>query len=129
MHACMQLATWRRALFNDDEAVHLVQDHEKCLWQPRNITALRKAGYTVVENFPRCSPDLNAIEGWWKVLRYRLGMTAPTEFETREVFLCRLRRTAQWLNEHRSEDALALSTNQKKRAQDVLDLEGARTKW
>ena len=25
--------TWRKACFGDDARVHLVQDHEKCLWQ------------------------------------------------------------------------------------------------
>ena len=27
--------TWRRACFGDDAKVHLVQDHERCLWQAR----------------------------------------------------------------------------------------------
>ena len=28
-----RFSTWRRACFGDDARVHLVQDHEKCLWQ------------------------------------------------------------------------------------------------
>ena len=28
-----RFATWRKACFGDDGSVHLVQDHEKCLWQ------------------------------------------------------------------------------------------------
>ena len=124
-----KFASWRRAIFDDDKPVHLVQDHERCLWQDRNITALRRAGYNVVANYPKCSPDLNAIEGWWKVLRDRLELTAPEDFESRETFLVRLRRTVHWLNENRREDALTLATNQKERAQDVLALEGAKTKW
>ena len=49
--------------------------------------------------------------------------------ETREAFIARLRRTVNWLNEHRWEDALKLCTNQKERAADVHLLKGAKTKW
>lgn len=78
---------------------------------------------------PKYSPDLNAIEGWWRVLRERLEQTAPEDFESREEFIARLRRTVSWLNEHRWEDALKLCAHQKERAADVKLLEGARTKW
>ena len=54
---------WRTAAFQDDRPVHLVQDHERCLWQQRNIDALRQAGCHVIMNYPKHSPDLNAIEG------------------------------------------------------------------
>ena len=87
---------------------------------------LRQAGCPVVKNFPKHSPDLNAIEGWWRVLRERLEMTAPEEMETRARFLLRLRRTVSWLNAHMLDN---VSRNQKARAADVLQLEGARTKW
>ena len=63
------------------------------------------------------------------MLRERLDLTAPTEFEDRDAFLLRLRRTAKWLNEHRWEDGLVLCTNQKDRANDVQKLHGAKTKW
>ena len=43
--------------------------------------------------------------------------------------LFRLRRTVNWLDENRWEDALKLVTNQKERAQDVLAAGGAKTKW
>ena len=91
--------------------------------------ALRQAGCPVVKNCPKHSPDLNAIEGWCRVLRERLEMTAPEEMETRARFLLRLRRTVSWLNAHRRGNALSVSRNQKARAADVLQLEGARTKW
>ena len=120
---------WRRACFEDDEPVHLVQDHEKCLWQERNLLALRRAGCPVVACYPNQSPDLNAIEGWWKVLRDRPDLTAPEEIESREEFVTRLRRTVAWLNINDREHAVALARNQKVRARAVLHQEGARTKW
>ena len=94
-----KFAEWRRSCFADDRPVHLVQDHERCLWQARCLDALRRAGRDVVKNHPKHSPDLNAIEGRWHVLRQRLDVTAPTEIETRAEFLSRLRRAVAWLNE------------------------------
>ena len=120
---------WRRACFGDDAPVHLVQDHERCLWQDRNLRALRRSGCAAVENYPKHSPDLNAIEGWWRILRIRLEETAPVEFESRRAFIERLRRTVQWLNQHRQEEGYGLCTNQKARAADVKELAGAKTKW
>ena len=80
-------------------------------------------------NFPKTSPDLNAIENWWHVLRTRVEFTAPEDFESRGDFLTRLQRTVHWLNEHRAEHALSICTDQKARAKDVLLLYGAKTKW
>ena len=126
--AC-KFADWRRSCFGDDSACHLVQDHEKCLWQPHNLDALKLAGCHVVADFPKSSPDLNAIEGVWSLLRRRLEQTEPADFEDRAAFLVRLRRTVRWLNENRAEALLSMRTNQKERAQGVIDLEGARTEW
>ena len=122
-------AEWRRKCFNDDGVVRLVQDHEWCLWNAKSLAALKKAGFSVLEDYPKSSPDLNAIEGWWHRLKVRLNETAPTEMETRQDFLVRLRRTVNWLNDNAAADALKLCTNQKVRARDVLKLKGARTKW
>ena len=58
----------------------------------------------------------------------RLEQAAPEDLETRDAFIARLRRTVNWLNEHRWEDGLKLCTNQKERAADVKLLEGAETK-
>ena len=62
-------------------------------------------------------------------MRERLEQTAPELCESRPDFVIRLRRTVTWLNTHRWEDGLALYTNQKVRAADVLALQGAKTKW
>ena len=90
---------------------------------------MRVAGCPAVKNFPKCSPDLNAIEGQWRVLRERLEERAPEDMETRDSFLARLRRTVDWLNRNRREGATQLCTNLKTRAHDVKELAGARTKW
>ena len=39
-----KFATWRQNCFGDDDLVHLVQDHEKCLWYDYNLEALKAAG-------------------------------------------------------------------------------------
>ena len=127
--ATQRFAHWREACFGDSDPAHLVQYHEKCLWQARNLHALREAGCIVETEFPKYSPDLNAIEGWWRVLRERLEHTEPEEFEGREAFLVRLRRTVKWLNDQKSDDGFVLCTNQKERADDVKDLGGGKTKW
>ena len=112
-------AKWRKECFGDDDPVHLVQDHERCLWQDRHLRALRLSGCCVVSNYPKHSADLNAIEGWWLVLRERLDATAPEEMESRDEFVARLRRTVNWLNEHRQEDGSALDQPENARARDA----------
>ena len=125
-----KFAAWRKSIFRSRRIrPHLVQDHEKCLWKKENLTALSNAGYHVVKNFPKCSPDLNAIEGWWRQLRLRLDKTSPSECETRADFLRRLRRTATWMNIHRRCVGRGLCSNQKVRAAEVLKLKGAKSKW
>jgi hypothetical protein len=124
-----RFAKWRRACFGAKGRVHLVKDYEKCLWQERNLTAEKKAGYDVVGNYPKCSPDLNAIEGWWGRLKNLLIERAPTKLESRSDFLRRLRRTVSWLNQNARAKGRNLCTNQKKRARQVLHLKGARCKY
>ncbi len=75
------------------------------------------------------SPDLNAIEGWWRRLKSRLDETAPTEMENRSEFLVRLRRTVHWLNDNAADDAVTLAQNQKERAKEVQKPWGARCSW
>lgn len=108
-----KFSMWRRACFGDNELCHLIQDHERCLWNDDNLTALRQAGCPVVADFPKCSPDLNAIEGMWKILRDRMYATEPAECESRADFLIRLRRAVHWLNEHNWEYQRYLCCNQK----------------
>ena len=123
-----KFAAWRRECFHDGKTVYLIQDHERCLWQERNLKALRAAGF-VVEEFPKSSPDLNAIEGIWGRLRQVLTEREPTARETRAEFLTRLRRTVTWLNDNERESMLYLCRNLKERADDVLENKGAKTKW
>ena len=106
-----------------------MKDHERCLWQERNLDAEDAAGFDVIDTFPKASPDLNAIEGWWRRLKDALLESAPAHLETRPDFLNRLRRTVSRLNRSACEDGLRLCTNQRARAADVCRLKGARSKW
>ena len=124
-----RFAQWRRKMFGDNSVVHLVQDHERCLWQDRNIAALKAAGCPVVDNYPKSSPDLNAIENVWHKLRQRLEEHAPEEIESRAAFLIRLRNAVNWLNNNCREELLHLCTNQKERAEEVNELKGAKCSW
>ena len=120
---------WRQECFGDKKPCHLVQDHEKCLWSQESLAKMVKAGCLLVTDFPKYSPDLNAIEGIWALLRQRLQATDPADYEDRPSFLIRLRRCVAWLNENKFEQMVYLCTNQKERADDVLKLSGAKTKW
>jgi len=124
-----KFSEWREKSYPEPGPVYLVQDHERCLWQPASLQTLREAGLTIVSNYPKHSPDFNAIEGWWNMLRMRLGQTAPVALESRAAFVQRLRRSVKWLNDNRGDQALALATNQKKRAREVQQLEGAKCKY
>ena len=123
-----KFAAWRKCVFRS-RAIrpHLAQDHEKCSWKKEDLTALSNAGYHVVKDFPKCSRDLKAIEGWWRQLRLRLEETSPSECETRADFVRRLRRTVTWMNIHRRYVGRGLCCNQKVRAAEVLKLKGAKT--
>ena len=37
-----------------------------------DMEAERETGFDVLENYPRSSADLKAIEGWWKRLKDKL---------------------------------------------------------
>ncbi len=84
---------------------------------------------SLVEGYPKCSQDLNAIENAWKLLRDRLYDTLPTGVESRADFCVRLRAAVRWVNDNCRTELLEFCTNQKKRARDVLELKGSRTKW
>ena len=119
---------WRQSAFGDDRPCYLVQDHEKCLWQARNLDAARQAGCAVIPTYPKSSPDLNAIEGAWALVRARLETTQPVDMEDRAAFLARLRRAAHWVNTEQASALLTICANQKESARDVIRLGGARTK-
>ena len=124
-----KIASWRQECFGDNKPCYLIQDHEKCLWTKDSLAKIRKAGCTLIEDFPKYSPDLNAIEGIWALLRQQLQDTEPHDYENRPSFLVRLRRCVAWLNENQAKKMLNLCTNQKERANDVLKLGGAKCKW
>ena len=106
----------------------LVQDHERCLWTEEPRRAMKENNITLLENYPKCSQDLNAIETAWREVRNRLYTTQPKKFEDRPVFIRRLRRAVEWVNEHRSSYLLHICQEQKRRASEVIELKGGRTK-
>ena len=124
-----KFSVWRRNCFGDDLDCKLVQDHERCLWREDNLNALKFAGCSAVDQFPKSSPDLNAIEGIWQMLKARMLSSEPETFESRADFLVRLRRQVTWLNENKCEEMLALCTNQKDRGKEVEELGGAKCHW
>ena len=93
---------------------YLAQDHEGCLWKADSLSALKQAGLTVHKDFPKSSPDLNAIEGVWALLHQRLKNSAP------------VRRAVSWLSDNAYDELWNLCTNQKLRAKEVVELEGSR---
>ena len=111
------------------ECTHIVQDYERCLRCDEPLEAMKKIGVQLVEDYPKCSQDLNAIENAWKFLKDRLYETLPTELEGREDFVSRLRAAVAWVNRNRHAELLYLSHNQKERATELLLKKGGRTKW
>jgi hypothetical protein len=111
------------------ECKYLVQDFERCLRCEETLQAMKAIGLSLVDEYPKSSQDLNAIENAWNLLRVRLDATRPTNIEPRAAFIKRLRSAVEWLNKNKHHELWELSTNQKQRAKDVLDLGGSRTKW
>lgn len=107
----------------------VVQDYERCLRCEEPLKELAKLGAEVVDDYPRCSQDLNAIENAWSVLRQRLDETLPTQMESRDEFTTRLRAAVRWVNSNREDQLWKLCTNQKERADEVLLREGGRTSF
>ena len=108
--------------------VFVVQDHERALWTPEPRAAMRRVGIRLLENFAKCSQDLNPIEQVWKELRGRLATTQPVEMETRASFIDRLRSAVAWVNRNRADFLWTICNSQKDWTQDVRDAKGARTK-
>ena len=114
-----------------DGCTYLIQDYERCLRCDEPRAAMKEISLTLVEEFPKCSQDLNAIENCWAVLRERLFATMPSDgtLERRDAFIRRLRAAVQWMNRNRREQLLKFCQNQKERAREVIDLKGSRTSW
>ena len=107
----------------------LVQDHERCLWTEDSQRAIAAGGWSLIGDYPKTSPDLNAIEGVWKLLRDVLLLEAPSGLERRSDFMRRLKRAVASLNRKHRPALLRMCTNQKERAADVIELKGAMSKW
>ena len=69
---------------------YLVCDFEKCLRTDAAVRALKRSGLQLVENYPKCSQNFNAIGNVWGVSRERLNETQPTALERRDEFIKRL---------------------------------------
>ena len=110
---------------------YLVQDFERCLHSEEPLASLTDIGVELVEGYPKCSQDFNAIENAWKILRERLDETLPRGLETRDRFVQRLTAAVAWVNKHKANELEYLSRNQKERANDCLQSKpkGSRTKW
>ena len=121
-------ATWRQRCLPRGR-VYVVKDYEKFLRTEATVAAEYKAGCDQLPLYPKCSPDLNAIEGWWRKLKLYLEEREPTERETRKAFLRRLRRAVDRLNKNCRDQGRKLCTNQKERARECKKLHGARTRW
>jgi len=110
---------------------YLVQDFEKCLRSEGPMNAFRKLDIKLVDGYPRCSQDFNAIENVWKLLRERLHTTLPVGLETRDAFIDRLRKAVSWLNRNKESSLWHFARNQKERCRECLQLKppGGRTSW
>ena len=110
---------------------HLVCDFEWCLRSTVVVSELKKIGLQLVDAYPKCSQDFNAIENVWDIVKERLEETWPRALESRDEFVIRLRGAVKWINRKRAADLWYLSTNQKERAAECLSSvpQGGRTKW
>ena len=108
---------------------YLVQDFEGSLRSQPALDAFKRVGVKLVEEYPRCSQDFNAIENAWDLLRRRLDETLPKKLETRQEFVERLLAAVKWLNKYRKQRLEELSRNQKTRCAECVKLGGARTSW
>ena len=110
---------------------YLVCDYERCIRTDLALHALSKTCLQLVDPYPTRSQDFNVIENVWNELKERMDQTMPTHLEGREEFIQRLKSATRWLNQHRSQQLLKFSNNQKQRANDCLNQKppGGRTKW
>ena len=57
---------------------YLVQDFERCLHSEEPLSSLSGLGVELVEDYPKCSQDFNAIENAWELLRDRPTSPRPS---------------------------------------------------
>ena len=69
---------------------YLVQDFERCLRCQEPLIALEEIGVELVENYPRCSQDFNAIENAWDLLTLRGRASRRYMIEVSLTALCML---------------------------------------
>ena len=123
-----KFAKWRRRCWPRGR-VFIAKDYERFLRHPATVEAEAEAGCDPIEQFPKCSPDFNAIEGWWRKLKLYLEEREPVERESRGSFLRRLRRAVGVLNRRFRNEGRTLCRNQVVRAAECKRLKGARTRW
>ena len=56
-------------------------------------------------------------------------MPEGTEPESRDNFVQRVKNAVAWINRNKHEELLEYCNNQKKRAREILFLQGSRTSW
>ena len=95
------------------------------------MAALGRLGVDLVEGYPRCSQDFNAIENCWKLLRERLFVTLPKGIEGRDAFIVRLHTAVAWMNRQKQSSLWHYARNQKERCRECLESDppGGRTSW
>ena len=119
---------WIKASFGvQKRGVFLVQDHERCLWCMVPREAMRDIGVVLLENYPKCSQDLNPLETVWRDLRRRLSESQPATLEGRDEFISRLWSAVAWLNRTHVDLLHRLCNCQTEWAQDVRAQHGGRT--
>ena len=90
---------------------------------------MKQIGLKLLEQYPKCSQDLNAIETVWREIRSRLSDTEPSDLEIRKAFIRRLRNAIAWVSKNRKGLLWELCSDQKERAREVLERVGGRTSF
>ena len=89
---------------------------------------MRQSNIALLENYPKCSQDLNPIETAWREVRSRLDNTQPVAMETRADFILRLRLAVAWVNRNHMGYLAKLCSFQERWAKGVKKADGSRAK-